>query len=337
MSYFSRSNRDGDDTVDDYDEYDPTPYGGGYDIHLTYGRPLPPSDETCYSLNESSGNEDFDYDRPNYSSYSEPSAYGDEALATEYSSYSRPKPRPAPSGFNPARKQESESEYGSGYGRKQEYGEPESEFGSGYGGRKQESEYGSGMLCRVMDLGIGRRVSMRLVDQNMDLSMVGGRLVVTGRNRVGGMEEGVSMRRNQVTEGASMEGRKRLSTGALRKRGTASQAMEGVTMMKKIASQAMEGVMMMMKIASQAMEGVMMMMKIASQAMVSVMMMMMMMRAMDVRNMEMTMMMMTTTMTMRRKRRRSITTSIIIARVTMTSNQSASDCCVNSSHPIVTY
>ncbi|XP_054803922.1 uncharacterized protein At5g39570 [Prosopis cineraria] len=32
----------------DFDEFDPTPYGGGYDIVETYGKPLPPSDQTCY-------------------------------------------------------------------------------------------------------------------------------------------------------------------------------------------------------------------------------------------------------------------------------------------------
>ncbi|CAL0334373.1 unnamed protein product [Lupinus luteus] len=31
-----------------FDEYDPTPYDGGYDIAMTYGKPLPPSDEICY-------------------------------------------------------------------------------------------------------------------------------------------------------------------------------------------------------------------------------------------------------------------------------------------------
>ncbi|CAH9082392.1 unnamed protein product [Cuscuta europaea] len=35
-----------DDT--DFDEYDPDPYSGGYDISQTYGKPLPPSDRTCY-------------------------------------------------------------------------------------------------------------------------------------------------------------------------------------------------------------------------------------------------------------------------------------------------
>ncbi|KAL2341988.1 hypothetical protein Fmac_009928 [Flemingia macrophylla] len=31
-----------------FDDYDPTPYGGGYDIDQTYGKPLPPSDKICY-------------------------------------------------------------------------------------------------------------------------------------------------------------------------------------------------------------------------------------------------------------------------------------------------
>ncbi|XP_019168915.1 PREDICTED: uncharacterized protein At5g39570 [Ipomoea nil] len=35
-----------DDT--DFDEYDPDPYDGGYDIAETYGKPLPPSSKTCY-------------------------------------------------------------------------------------------------------------------------------------------------------------------------------------------------------------------------------------------------------------------------------------------------
>ncbi|KAL1222902.1 hypothetical protein V5N11_022204 [Cardamine amara subsp. amara] len=32
----------------EFDEYDPTPYGGGYDIAATYGKPLPSSVVTCY-------------------------------------------------------------------------------------------------------------------------------------------------------------------------------------------------------------------------------------------------------------------------------------------------
>lgn len=37
----------------DFEEYDPTPYGGGYDPSSTYGKPLPPSDETCYPRDSS--------------------------------------------------------------------------------------------------------------------------------------------------------------------------------------------------------------------------------------------------------------------------------------------
>ncbi|CBI22252.3 unnamed protein product, partial [Vitis vinifera] len=79
-----------EDVSDEFDEYDPTPYGGGYDITVIYGRPLEPSEETCYPISSKSG--DIDYDRPSYTSCSEPSAYGDEALENEYKSYARPKP-----------------------------------------------------------------------------------------------------------------------------------------------------------------------------------------------------------------------------------------------------
>lgn len=37
-----------DNGLPEFDEYDPTPYGGGYDIDQTYGKPLPPSEKTCY-------------------------------------------------------------------------------------------------------------------------------------------------------------------------------------------------------------------------------------------------------------------------------------------------
>ncbi|KAL0694400.1 hypothetical protein Bca4012_061580 [Brassica carinata] len=32
----------------EFEEYDPTPYGGGYDIVATFGKPLPPSVKICY-------------------------------------------------------------------------------------------------------------------------------------------------------------------------------------------------------------------------------------------------------------------------------------------------
>ncbi|XP_028788720.1 uncharacterized protein LOC114744718 [Neltuma alba] len=40
----------------EFEEYDPTPYGGGYDIVKTYGKPLPPSDQTCYPRSGSGSN-----------------------------------------------------------------------------------------------------------------------------------------------------------------------------------------------------------------------------------------------------------------------------------------
>ncbi|KAB5561209.1 hypothetical protein DKX38_006166 [Salix brachista] len=150
MPFFSRGD---DDQVDDYDEYDPTPYGGGYDITLTYGRPFPSSDETCYPINSASG--EIDCDRPNYSSYSEPSAYADEARETEYNSYARPKPPPGSTyggpqpayGFQPGMNRPG-SEYGSyGYVKpaSEEYGRiPETEYGPDGNGKPQGEEYGSG-------------------------------------------------------------------------------------------------------------------------------------------------------------------------------------------------
>lgn len=168
MPYYTKD----DDEVDDFNEYDPTPYSGGYDITVTYGRSIPPSDETCYPLSSRSGDA-FEYQRPVFSSNHDPSAYGDQALKTEYSSYAKPKPRPGGAhvegeyggrkpeyggsgtgGSDFGRKPNSgyggrtEVEYGrkpgSGYGGRTEveYGrKPESEHGSGYGGRN-ENDYG---------------------------------------------------------------------------------------------------------------------------------------------------------------------------------------------------
>ncbi|WOG85260.1 hypothetical protein DCAR_0104448 [Daucus carota subsp. sativus] len=57
-----------------YDEYDPTPYDGGYDQTVTYGKPLPPSDQICYPRSSTSpaglSLEGFSYN-------SIPSPYGD--------------------------------------------------------------------------------------------------------------------------------------------------------------------------------------------------------------------------------------------------------------------
>ena len=113
MPYYTSN----DDDVDDFNDYDPTPYSGGYDITVTYGRPVPPSDETCYPLSSRSGDA-FEYQRPVFSSSKEPAAYGDQALNTEYSSYSRPKHSP---GFRPG-----------------------SDGGGHVKGERQDKSYGSG-------------------------------------------------------------------------------------------------------------------------------------------------------------------------------------------------
>ncbi|XP_004295402.1 PREDICTED: uncharacterized protein LOC101293080 [Fragaria vesca subsp. vesca] len=54
ISYSVSSPEFNDPEIDDYDEYDPTPYGGGYSIDAQYGKPLPPSNETCYPRGGSS-------------------------------------------------------------------------------------------------------------------------------------------------------------------------------------------------------------------------------------------------------------------------------------------
>ncbi|KAF2299419.1 hypothetical protein GH714_031885 [Hevea brasiliensis] len=90
MPYYTRNK----DDINCFNEYNPRPYIGGYDMALTYGRPISASEETCYPRS-SSANE-IDYDYPDFTWYVEPSAYNDDHLQEEYTSYARPKPRPAP-------------------------------------------------------------------------------------------------------------------------------------------------------------------------------------------------------------------------------------------------
>ncbi|RWV97304.1 hypothetical protein GW17_00039908 [Ensete ventricosum] len=139
-----------DEAVDDFDEYDPTPYGGGYDLSLTFGRPLPPSEETCYLI--SSGASGVDYGRPHYSSDSVPSAY--EADYGDPYGRSRPKPQPA-YGFRPQQEVEEGGigDFGGyGGGRRPQSKPGYGDYGSEYGGRPKRDEepsygyegYGSG-------------------------------------------------------------------------------------------------------------------------------------------------------------------------------------------------
>ncbi|XP_057764779.1 uncharacterized protein LOC130985710 [Salvia miltiorrhiza] len=76
-------------SMPEFEDYDPTPYGGGYDQAMTYGKPLPPSDLTCYprSLPQS--------DAPpldNFSFASIPSPYGrdEDIIATKPPDGSKP-------------------------------------------------------------------------------------------------------------------------------------------------------------------------------------------------------------------------------------------------------
>ncbi|KAD4887975.1 hypothetical protein E3N88_20048 [Mikania micrantha] len=116
MSYYPKGHRfnpNEDEDVDDFDEHDPTPYGGGYDIALTYGRPLPPSDETCYRPSASA------------SGRGGGSGYGKRNDDEPTSGYGR-RPEHGSGGYG--------SEYGSGHPRRNET--EGNEEGYAGGGRK---------------------------------------------------------------------------------------------------------------------------------------------------------------------------------------------------------
>ncbi|GAV89479.1 hypothetical protein CFOL_v3_32893, partial [Cephalotus follicularis] len=62
----------------EFEDLDPTPYGGGYDIGQTYGKPLPPSEETCYPCSS------VDSDAPSLNGFSYgsfPPPYAKEEVA----------------------------------------------------------------------------------------------------------------------------------------------------------------------------------------------------------------------------------------------------------------
>ncbi|KAM7255243.1 hypothetical protein ACFE04_020484 [Oxalis oulophora] len=48
----------------DFPEYDPTPYGGGYDITQHYGKSLPPSSDICYPRSSDNSTSKDDMTRP---------------------------------------------------------------------------------------------------------------------------------------------------------------------------------------------------------------------------------------------------------------------------------
>ena len=142
MASWSRN----DAAVADFDDFDPTPYSGGYDITLTFGRPLPPSEETCYAPNADSSSS-VDYARPNYFGSAQPSedpqdyrfqeqqSYGYGYKAEEQSDYSGYGRRPDRSeeqsyGYGNEERPEPETyreEYEKGYGERPRYGQRRNE------------------------------------------------------------------------------------------------------------------------------------------------------------------------------------------------------------------
>ncbi|XAR53720.1 hypothetical protein NMG60_11022374 [Bertholletia excelsa] len=91
VSYNTVAALEDDDT--EFEEYDSTPYGGGYDQTLTYGRPLPPSDEICYRRSLPGPNS---LPQDNLSLNSLPSPYGKDLVADD--SLSKP-----PNGSKPSK------------------------------------------------------------------------------------------------------------------------------------------------------------------------------------------------------------------------------------------
>ncbi|KAF6999320.1 hypothetical protein CFC21_015368 [Triticum aestivum] len=82
---------DGQIDDDEFYEYNPHPYGGGYDIAATYGAPLPPSTSTCYPVSSPAGAPARPSPRP-------PAPAPVPAPATPQPAPASPaKPRPAPS------------------------------------------------------------------------------------------------------------------------------------------------------------------------------------------------------------------------------------------------
>lgn len=137
ISYSTKS-----DVVDDteYEEYDPTPYGGGYDPTLTYGRPLAPSDETCYPRSDQESNvPSFD----NFFFDSIPSPYGkdDGTKPTEAIEEQKPPEKPIePSRGEPVESYTSDNYYPwSGYG---------------YGGGCEDYGYDRKVVPTTYDYGI---------------------------------------------------------------------------------------------------------------------------------------------------------------------------------------
>ncbi|XP_039067076.1 uncharacterized protein At5g39570-like [Hibiscus syriacus] len=115
MPYYTAPDND---EPDEFNEYNPKPYKGGFDLFVTYGQPLEPCKATCYPRSTEG---DFDYERPNFGSGSIPSAYGGGHGSGH--------------GKKPG--------YDERPGRKSEYGEHGSEYGDSEGYKKSSHKKSS--------------------------------------------------------------------------------------------------------------------------------------------------------------------------------------------------
>ncbi|XP_042485180.1 uncharacterized protein At5g39570 [Macadamia integrifolia] len=108
----------------EFEEYDPTPYAGGYDQSLTYGKPLPPSDAICYPLSTPKPTEPISplplQEVPSYGSTDPPSGGGEEEV-----DHSRSPPNRKKSTEEDHPKEEISSHGG--------YDVPVNGYGNGYG------------------------------------------------------------------------------------------------------------------------------------------------------------------------------------------------------------
>eukprot|EP00249_Psilotum_nudum_P005376 c18819_g1_i1 orf=615-1412(-) len=129
MAYLRRGESD-----QDFDEYDRTPFSGGYDQAAIYGRPKPPSEETCYPISRT--------------------AESGSGTAGSYGAEFTP--------YLPAGGDEARPTYGGGVQSESGFGASYGGFESGYGRPKPasrpswESSYGSQDTYEGGNVGFGK-------------------------------------------------------------------------------------------------------------------------------------------------------------------------------------
>lgn len=89
---------------DEFDEYNPHPYSGGYDIFATYGAPRPPSSATCYPVSTRAAVTAPTAPQPSLSSIPPSAAPAPPRSAPAPAPASPPRSAPAPAPASPAAK-----------------------------------------------------------------------------------------------------------------------------------------------------------------------------------------------------------------------------------------